>query len=300
MTDFTFAPATKEQAKARVAFAGPSGSGKTYTALVTALTFGQKVAVIDTEHRSASKYSDLFKFHTLAMHRYDPRDLVKALAIAGQSGFEVVVVDSLSHFWSGADGMLEQVDRAAPKGNNFAGWKEARPMERAMLDALLGYPGHVVVTMRTKTAYEITTDDRGKSKPVKIGLKPEQRDGIEYEFDIVGDLDVGHRLTVSKSRCAPLADAVIDKPGEEFAQQILDWLGDGVPAASALDHRARVLSGDLSYADLRALYDQVAAKGLAGAAVIDSVGEPTTLGELIVLAGREARTREQAMKDGAA
>ncbi|HZE34069.1 MAG TPA: ATP-binding protein, partial [Actinoallomurus sp.] len=187
MTAFTFAPATKEAAKARIALAGPSGSGKTYTALVTAraLAAGGKVAVIDTERESASLYADEFTFDTLNMHAYDPRDLVKALGAAGAAGYAVVIVDSLSHFWMGSGGMLEQVDHAAKRsygGNSFGGWKEARPMERQMIDALLGYPGHVIVTMRTKTEWVVQENERGRKEPKKIGTKPEQRDGIEYEF----------------------------------------------------------------------------------------------------------------------
>src|SRR5688572_10982122 len=115
MAQITFTKATKKQAKARIALEGPSGSGKTYTSLLTAKVLGDRIAVIDTEHGSASKYADEFEFDTLAMDRYDPNVLIQALAAAAAAGYDVVVVDSLSHFWMGADGMLEQVDRAAKR-----------------------------------------------------------------------------------------------------------------------------------------------------------------------------------------
>lgn len=290
MTDFTFETATKDQAKARIALAGPSGSGKTWTALILAARFGHTVAVIDTERGSASKYVGPFQFDRLNMTRYDPRDLPKALAAAAQRGYETVIIDSLSRFWSGEGGMLEQVDSAAKRGyggNSFGGWKEARPMENAMVEAMLGYPGHVIVTMRTKTSWEIITDDRGKKVPQKIGLKPEQRDGIEYEFDIVGDMDTENTLTVSKSRCPALNGAVIRRPDDQVADVILGWLADGRAVLSANDYR------DMAYAErdpgkLRDLWSEVRQRGLSGAAVIDEFEQATTLGELIARKGKEA------------
>ena len=143
--------------------------------------------------------------------------LVEALAAASTAGFGVVVVDSLSHYWMGVDGMLEQVDRRAKNGNNFSGWKEAGPDERRMIDALVAYPGHVIVTLRVKTEYVVEQNERGKSAPRKVGLKPIQRDGIEYEFDVVGELDLENTLTVTKSRIPTLSGAVVQQPGGELA-----------------------------------------------------------------------------------
>ena len=45
-----------------------------------------------------------------------------------------------------------------------------------------------------KTEWVIEKDDRtGKSTPRKVGLQPVMRDGIEYEFDVCGDIDLGER-----------------------------------------------------------------------------------------------------------
>lgn len=290
---FAFTPAAREGSYARIALAGPSGSGKTWTALTTARELSPKVAVIDTERGSAKKYAgdDGFAFDVLEMTHFDPRDLVKALAAAGAAGYGCVVVDSLSHFWMGSGGMLEQVDNAAKRsgGNGFGGWKEARPMERQMIEALLAYPGHVIVTMRTKTEWVVEENDRGKKVPRKIGTKPEQRDGIEYEFDLVGDMDLEHTLIVSKSRIAPLADAVVRRPDAEFGRQVLAWLGDAPKAKSALDYRDEALDKKATYESLLALWHETKAKRLDGAAVIDGTGDTTTLGELIKARGEELK-----------
>jgi hypothetical protein len=300
VTTLEFSRASKEQAKARIALTGPTGSGKTYTALVAATDLGKQIAVIDTERGSASKYADEFTFDTVQLTSFEPSALVDALAVAAHAEYDVLVVDSFSHFWSGAGGILEQVDNAAKRsggGNSFAGWKEARPMERAMLDALLAYPGHVIVTMRTKTEYVVDSDERGRKVPRKVGLKPEQRDGIEYEFDIVGDLDQENTLVISKSRAKSLSGLVIRKPDARFAEAVLEWLDAGRPAPAVPDFVAAATSPEATYDELRALYDEVARRHLLDAAVLDDQGKPITLAKLIVQHGTEARNRHGQAED---
>jgi hypothetical protein len=296
MTSFVFTPATKEQAKARIALDGPSGSGKTWTSLVLAkvLSGGGRVAVIDTERGSASKYSDEFTFDALNLTSFEPDTLSRALAAAAAAEYPVVVIDSMSHFGMGIGGMLEQVDNAAKRarGNSFAGWKDAGPMERAMLNAILAYPGHVIVTMRTKTEWVVDEDDRGKKVPRKIGTKPVQRDGIEFEFDVVADMDQDNTLVVSKTRCKAIGGAVVRKPDENFAQIIADWLSSGAPAPDASDYRERALSAEATPATLLELHGEAKGRNLLAAAVQDGKGNPTTLGDLIVTRGRALKASE--------
>ncbi|WBP89481.1 ATP-binding protein [Kitasatospora cathayae] len=295
---FTFAPATREQSKARIALAGPSGSGKTYTALSLATNMAPRVALIDTERGSASKYAAGklgagFTFDTLQMSKYDPRDLVKALAAAGQAGYGAVIVDSLSHFWMGTGGMLELVDSIGKRsggGGQWGGWKDARPFERAMIDALLSYPGHVIVTMRTKSEWVIETNERGKPQPKKVGTKAEQRDGIEYEFDIVGDLDLENTLVISKSRCDELSGAVINRPGSDMAATVLAWLEDGVEVPDAVDLVDEAMNPALTVDGALALHAKTERHRLLGAAILHpETGAPMSLGELIVERGRQLR-----------
>lgn len=285
-----FVKASKEGLKARLALAGPAGSGKTWTGLLVATEFarrdGGRIAVIDTERRSASEYSEDFDFDTLQLTTFHPLTLVEALAASAEAGYGVVMVDSLSHFWEGEGGMLTVVDNAAKRdggGNSFAGWKTARPMELRMLNALLAYPGHVIVCMRTKTEYVVEDNARGKKAPRKVGLKPIQRDGIEYEFQVVGDLNHDNELIISKTRVASLGGQVISKPGAEFAETILDWLGK--PAPTALDIRDRAVADDATAAELRVLWEDANRRQLLGAAV--TFGKATlTLGELLTERGK--------------
>lgn len=279
----TFAPATRAAAKARIALSGPSGAGKTWTALALAHGLGKRIAVIDTERGSASKYvgENGWAFDTVAPGSYSPDSLSQLLAAAAHEGYDVVVVDSLSHYWMGVDGMLEQADRLKHGSNSFSGWKEARPAERRMIDALTAFPGHVVVTMRTKTEYVIEEDARGKKVPRKVGLKPEQREGIEYEFDVVGDLDLDNVLTVSKTRMPSLTRAVIPQPGVDLAQQISEWLSVGERRADATELRDLALAEDVTAEDLVVLAKQARDLGIAHAQVSDHDGRTGALDALI-------------------
>lgn len=284
-----FKPATREASYARIALSGPSGSGKTYTALSLATTLSDQVAVIDTERGSASKYVGLngWKFDTVQPDSYAPLSLVDLLGQAAGAEYGCVVVDSLSHYWMGVDGMLEQADRRQKGGNSFSGWKEVRPDERRMIDALVAYPGHLVVTMRTKTEYVIEENDRGKKVPRKVGLKPEQREGIEYEFDLVGDLDLDNTLTVSKSRIHTLAKAVVPHPGDELAAQVRDWLSEGDKVPTVAEYRKRALAMETK-AQLKELFDEVTGHRLTAAPTVDAEGRSTVLGDLIYDCARAA------------
>ena len=225
-----FTKATVHQARLRLALIGPAGSGKTYSALGVATHLGQRIAVIDTERGSASKYAGLFAFDVLELTSFAPQTYVQAIQTADAAGYDVLVIDSLSHAWMGKDGALEMVDRAgkrSPSGNSFAAWRDVTPHHNAMVDAILACRAHVIATLRAKTEYVQDKDAHGKTVIRKIGLAPVQRDGLEYEFDVVGDLDQDHTLVVTKSRCPALADTVMSKPGQPLAEALRAWLGQG-------------------------------------------------------------------------
>jgi hypothetical protein len=241
-----FSKATKQQARLRLALIGPSGSGKTYTALRVACALGTKVAVVDTERGSASKYADRFNFDTLGLENFHPERYVEAIHAAEAAGYDVLVLDSLSHAWMGKDGALELVDSAAKRSksaNSFGAWREVTPLHNKLVDAILRSRCHVIATMRSKTEYVLESVN-GKQVPKKVGMAPVQRDGMEYEFDLVGDLDEA-TLVVTKSRCPALSKAVIPEPGEQLAKTLRDWLTDGVAPqpspAQTLEPRIRAL-----------------------------------------------------------
>lgn len=226
-----FKKATKKSARLRMALAGPSGSGKTFTALAIGTKLGDKVALLDTEHGSASKYADIFAFDAAEMKApFHPDRYIKTIQAAGEAGYDVLIIDSLSHAWSGSGGLLEEVDKVAARmnsRNSFAAWKDVTPIQNRLIEAMLAAPMHLIVTMRSKQEYVIEEDERGRKTPRKIGMAPVQRDGVEYEFDVFAEMDLSNRMMVTKSRCVELAGAVITRPGEEVALQLKEWLNAG-------------------------------------------------------------------------
>lgn len=240
-----FQKAERKKAKLRLAITGPSGSGKTWGALQIAKGLGGKIAVIDTERGSASLYTHLADFDVLELGApYTPERFIEAIHAAEGAGYEVLIIDSASHEWNGVGGCLELVDKVAAakfKGNSWSAWNEVTPRHRAFLDAMLRSNMHIIATMRSKTE-TAQTEENGRKKVVKLGMKSEQRDGVEYEFTTVLDLThEGHYALASKDRTglfhgdpAPLSE----QTGRDFA----DWLESGAePAPRASDLASAVL-----------------------------------------------------------
>ena len=247
----TFKKATKTEAKLRLALIGTSGSGKTFTALTfaTALAPTGKIAVIDTERGSASKYADKFSFDALDLDTFAPAKYVEAIAAAQAAGYEVLVIDSLSHAWSGKDGALEMVDKAAKRsqsGNSFTAWRDVTPEHNRMVDAIVGANMHVIVTLRAKTEYVMEANAHGKVTPRKIGLAPVQRDGMEYEFDVVGTMNDENTLVISKTRCSDLSGGVYEKPNGKVTDALKAWLTGAKPEPKTEQNKANGVTWELA------------------------------------------------------
>lgn len=229
----TFRKATREQAKLRAAIIGPAGAGKTYSALAIAtnLVPGGRVAVIDTECGSAELYAKTFDFDTLALERHSPLDYVEAIRAAEAEGYDVVVVDSLSHAWMGKDGALAQVDQAVERGagNSFSAWRTVTPKHNQLVEKILSCKLHLIATIRAKTEFVQEKDDKGKTQIKKLGMAAIQRDGLEYEFTLVGDIDLSNTMKVSKTRLDGVIRPgdIFERPGATLAKQIYAWLMDG-------------------------------------------------------------------------
>ncbi len=227
-----FQKATKQQSKLRLALSGPSGAGKTYSALNIAQHLGKTIALLDTEHGSASKYADRFDFDVCNLTDFHPAKYIDLIKAADKAEYEVIIIDSLSHAW------FAELELA---GKGFEGWKNVRPLERALIDAMLSSRAHVIATMRTKTEWvmEEYTSKSGKScvAPKKVGTAPIQASGVEYEFDLAGELSLEHILTISKSRCPALSGTTHLNPGEELAETLLAWLTDGAPLPESVQSK---------------------------------------------------------------
>jgi DNA polymerase III delta prime subunit len=266
----TFRKATRNQAKARIALGGPSGSGKTYTALLLAKELGSRIAVIDTERGSSSKYAGepgMPEFDVVELDSFSPDRYIEAIKAAEEAGYDVLIIDSLSHAWVGKEGVLEQVDLARARsktGNPFTeGWRHASPMHNRLVDTMLQSKLDLIVTMRSKTKY-VLEEQNGRQIPKQVGMELVQRDGIEYEFDIVGELDKENTLVITKSRCKALSGKSFAQPGADLGQAIKAWLKAGAPAPEPDREQGRALI-DQGTHTLRELFELVKAAGFGEA-----------------------------------
>lgn len=267
-----FQKATRKQARARVGFDGPSGAGKTWTSLEWASVLGKRIAVIDTERGSASLYSDRFSFDVVELHPpFDPARYVAAVKAAETEGYDVLVIDSLSHAWEGEGGVRDIVDVAAAKlgHNSWAGWSVGTPAYRHLVDTILAADLHVIATMRSKTEWAEGVEN-GRKTYQRVGTAPVMRAGIEYEFTLVGDIDLEHRIAISKSRAEPLADLLVQAGrAAEAAETFRSWL----QAGEALASRAELAA---LHAAFDTIEDRALRKEIKGR-FVESFGHPDSL-----------------------
>ncbi len=226
-----FKKAERKQAKLRLGLTGPSGSGKTYAALVLARNIGKKVAVIDTENGSASLYTHLADFDVIDMQKpYSPERFIEYIKAAEAGGYDCLIIDSITHEWSGPGGCIEINETLAAskyRGNTWSAWSETTPRHRKMLDAIVASPMHIILTIRSKTE-TAQVDDGGRKKVVKLGMKTEQRDGLEYELSVVLDIvHEGHFAVASKDRTGLFTDKDPAKISDDTARRLMNWLNSG-------------------------------------------------------------------------
>lgn len=240
-------PAVRSRQFLRIAIAAPPGAGKTFTALRVAHGMSDSIAVIDSEQGSSELYAGednpdggAFCFQVDDLDgNYSVENYVRAINGAKRAGIKLLVIDSLSHAWAGPGGILEFVDLVAERSkgsNKFNAWAKATPEHNRLLQAILTYPGHVICTMRSKMAH-VQEVVGGKTVIRKVGLQAVQREGIEFEFTVVGDMDVDtHAMTITKSRVSRLSDRTITKPGAELGRELLDWLKEAPLADQPVEH----------------------------------------------------------------
>lgn len=218
----------RSQAKIRIALQGASGSGKTYSSLLLAYGLCQdwnRIAVIDTENQSADLYSHLGQYNVLTLlPPFSPERYMEAIATCEASGMEVIIIDSLSHEWEGEGGILDIHGSMA--GNSFTNWAKITPRHNALVQKILHSGAHIIATVRSKQDYVIT-EKNGKQVPEKVGLKAVQRDGLEYDFSIVFELDINHQAICSKDRTQLFAQKIPFKIEPQTGKKIREWCDSG-------------------------------------------------------------------------
>jgi hypothetical protein len=216
--------AERKQAIIKLALQGPSGSGKTYSSLLLAnglVGNWNQIAVIDTENNSSHLYSHLGNFNVLSLSEpFSPERYIEAIKTCEKAGMKAVIIDSISQEWEGNGGIIESHGNMA--GNSFTNWNKVTPRHNAFVQEMLQSPCHIIATIRSKQDY-VLTDKNGKMVPEKVGLKGVTRDGMDYEFTLVLDLDIKHQATSSKDRTGLFSNPMPFLVTEQIGNRIKMW-----------------------------------------------------------------------------
>jgi hypothetical protein len=250
--------AERKRAKIKMALQGPSGSGKTYSALL--LAYGlcndwTKIAVVDTENHSAELYANLGRYNTVSISApYTPEKYSDAIHLCEQAQMKVIILDSISHEWDGSGGILDIHGNMT--GNSFTNWSKLTPRHNAFVQAILQSNTHVIGTIRSKQDY-VLIEKNNKMVPEKVGLKGVTRDGIDYEFTIVFDLDIKHNATTSKDRTGLFMDKPEFKICCNTGKKILEWCNQPPEVKPISDKEIlRLINSCTSVDELVLLYKQ--------------------------------------------
>ena len=236
-----FRKAERRKAKLRLAITGPAGSGKTYGALQIAQGLGGRIAMIDTENGSGDLYSSICEYDIMNINApFDPRKYIQAIHDAENEGYDVLIIDSLSHCWISEGGLLDMKEQLATSGkyNSFSAWSKVTPIQNKLIEAMLTSKCHIIATMRSRTDYVQCVNDKGRTEIRKVGLAPVQRDGMDYEFSVVFDLNNEHTVTVSKDRTS-IFDGKNFTLSAETGATLLAWLNSGkdIPDVREINER---------------------------------------------------------------
>ena len=162
---------------------------------------------------------------------------------------ELIIIDSITHEWEGSGGILD-IHGNMP-GNSFTAWAKVTPRHNSFVQKILESPCHIISTIRTKTDY-VLTEKNGKMVPEKVGLKGITRDGMDYEFTIVLDLDLKHHAIASKDRTGLFMDKPEGIITKEYGGRILQWCNKG----ASLEEVILQVNSATSLEQLRMLYKE--------------------------------------------
>lgn len=219
--------AQRKNVKVKLGLQGSSGSGKTYSALL--LAYGmvndwKQIAVIDTENQSASLYAHLGRFYTLPLKPpFSPERYIQAIRVCTEAQIQVVIIDSLSLEW---EYILDAHSQLT--GNSYTNWAKFTPRHQQLIQAVLQADCHVICTLRAKQDY-VLTEKNGKQVPEKVGMKPIQREGTDYELTLVFELDSKHNAIATKDRTGLFAGQPEFTITAQTGKLIEDWCQLGQP-----------------------------------------------------------------------
>lgn len=211
--------AVRSAAKLKIHLSGVQGSGKTYGALLIAKGLcgdWNKIVVIDTENKSADLYADLGNYSVLTLTDHSPEGYIKAIQECEVEGFEVIIVDSITHEWNYILNAHSQLE-----GNSFTNWRYFTPRHENFKNKIINSPCHIITTVRRDIEYVLS---EGGKKVEKHGTKENTRSGWGYEVTIAFEIQENNIALISKDRTQLFPkERNIGKLTESVGEELKVW-----------------------------------------------------------------------------
>lgn len=233
---FQVKKAKREKIYCKIALMAPSGGGKTYSSLRLATGMareieketGKKAKILmgNTEQKRGYYYANEFDYDIVDIDApHNPEKYVEFIDFAVKEGYDILILDSSSHEWEGRGGCLELQQQA---GGTYQAWGKVTPRHNKFIEAIADSPIHMIVTMRGKDQYEMTSDERGKKSVQKLGVGAKQRDGFEYEFTCTFLIDQKTSMAeAQKDNTHIFEHETATLLSEAYGEKIMQWANSG-------------------------------------------------------------------------
>lgn len=264
-----FTKATQTKSKGRILIRGPAKAGKSWSGMsILRGIVGPKgrIAAACTEHGGLVKTcASYFDFDVHQIEFGDPRFFIDMIEAAENANYDGLFIDGISAEWDGRGGALELVDSltagSQSRSSYSEGWKQVTPLHNAFIQKVLCSKIHIVATVRDKMKYRLAQNERGKMAPVKIGLRPIQRDQTPYEFDILCRVNEAHTFIIEGGRLRAMEGREVEAEPDAYppdtklirlGEEIGQWLDSGVAVKKVNQERPEIVH-------LKSLFQQLGA-----------------------------------------
>lgn len=231
------APVTRQGMKLLISLFGLSETGKTYSALKLMAGIEpdpRKRGLLDTEGGERGRmYFDAIEggyMYGSLTPPFTPERYMEALHDFAEAGVTTLTVDSVSHAWFAAGGVLDMVENATEK-NDMAKWAKPKRRLGKLSGQWLSCGLHLILCSRGKQPMVEGTDERGRKIYVPGPIIPVQEKSLRFDMTIMALMLGDGRFTTAREfggKCPGALRPVFsnhETMNEEMGKQLIAWIG---------------------------------------------------------------------------